>query len=72
MVLMNLFAGHQWRRRHREQTSERRGEGEDGMNGESILFSSEVKWTLAHLMMVGFCVLRDPRLAAICGRDFIV
>ena len=72
MVLMNLFAGQQWRRRHRERTSEHRGEGEDGMNGERILFSREVKWTLAHLMMVGFSVLRGPRLAAVCRRDLIV
>ena len=36
MVLMNLFAGQQWRNRHREQTyghGERGGEGE--MYGES-------------------------------------
>lgn len=28
--------------------------------------------SVAHLMTVGFCVLRNPRLAAICGGDFIV
>ena len=36
MILMNLFAGQQWRNRHREQTyghGERGGEGE--MYGES-------------------------------------
>ena len=36
MVLKNLFAGQQWKNRHREQTyghRERRGEGE--MHGES-------------------------------------
>ena len=35
-VLMNLFAGQQWRPRHREQTyGHGRGEeGEDGMYGE--------------------------------------
>ena len=34
MILKNLFAGQQWRNRHREQTyGERRGEGE--MYGES-------------------------------------
>ena len=36
MVLMNLFAGQQWRCRHREQTcGHRRWEGEGGMNGET-------------------------------------
>ena len=36
MVLMNLFAGQQWRRRHGEQTygHKRREEGEGGRNGE--------------------------------------
>ena len=35
-VLMNLFAGQQWKRRHREQACGRRvGEEEGGMNGES-------------------------------------
>ena len=37
MILMNLFAGQQWRCRQREQTyghgGDRKGEG--GMNGES-------------------------------------
>ena len=35
MVLMNLFAGQQWRRRHGEQTygHKRREEGEGGRNG---------------------------------------
>ena len=36
MVLMNLFAGQQWRRGHREQTCAHGGEaGGGGMNGES-------------------------------------
>ena len=37
MVLMNLFAGQQWRHRHREQTwtGGRVEEGEGGMYGES-------------------------------------
>ena len=42
MILINLFAGQQWRNRHREQTMgtvRRRGgggeEGEGGMFGES-------------------------------------
>ena len=37
MILMNLFAGQQWRNRHREQTyGHRRGEeGEGEMYGES-------------------------------------
>ena len=38
MVLMNSFAGQQWRNRHREQTYGHRGGGEEGegeMYGES-------------------------------------
>ena len=37
MVQASLFAGQQWRHRHREQTYGHRlgGEGEAGMNGES-------------------------------------
>ena len=37
MVLIKLFAGQQWRHRHREQTYGHRlgSEGEAGMNGES-------------------------------------
>ena len=36
MVLMNLFAGQQWKRRHREQACGHGvGEEEGGMNGES-------------------------------------
>ena len=31
-VLMNLFSGQQWKRRHREQTCGHIGEGESGMN----------------------------------------
>ena len=41
MVLKNLFAGQQWRNRHREQTfgpGERRGEGE--IYGESNMEAS--------------------------------
>ena len=41
MVLMNLFAGQQWRQRHREQTldmgSVGREEGEGGTSGESSM-----------------------------------
>ena len=39
MVLMNLFAGQQWRCRHREQTygHGQREEGEGEMNEESSL-----------------------------------
>ena len=33
MVLMNQFAGQQWRRRPREQTVDTVGEGEGGTNG---------------------------------------
>ena len=39
MVLTNLFAGQQWRRRHRKQTyghrQRRREDKEGGTNGES-------------------------------------
>ena len=37
MVLMNLFAGQQWRNRHREQTMDMEGgmEGEGEMYGDS-------------------------------------
>ena len=34
---MNLFAGQQWRRRHREQTVDTAGEGEGGTNGETSM-----------------------------------
>ena len=34
MVLMNLFSGQQWRRRHREKTCAYKGEEEGGMNKE--------------------------------------
>ena len=37
MVLMRLSAGQQWRCRHREQTVDTVGEGEDGMNRESSI-----------------------------------
>ena len=52
MVLMNLFAGQQWRNRHKEQTY-RQGEGEereDKMYGESnmeiynTLFKRDSQW----------------------------
>ena len=36
-LLMNLFAGQQWRRRHREQTVDTAGEGEGGTNGETSM-----------------------------------
>ena len=32
MVLMDLFAGQQWRHRHRKQTCGHSGEGEDGVD----------------------------------------
>ena len=35
MVRENLFAGQQWRKRHREQTYEHREKGEGEMYGES-------------------------------------
>ena len=54
MVLRNLFAGQQWRNRHREQTyghGERVGEGE--MNGESnmetyiTICKIDIQWEFA-------------------------
>ena len=35
MVLMNLFAGQEWRFRHREQTYGHGGRGEEGESGMS-------------------------------------
>ena len=35
MVLMSLYAGQQWKRRHSEQALDTVGEGEDGTNWES-------------------------------------
>ena len=35
MVLVNLLAGQQWRRRRKEQTRGHVGEGDGGTNGES-------------------------------------
>ena len=35
MVLMNLFAGQQWRHSQREQTLDTAGEGDSGTNWES-------------------------------------
>ena len=35
MLLMNLFAGKEWRRRHRKWTCGHSGKGESGMAGES-------------------------------------
>ena len=37
MVLMNLFAGQQWRRRHTKQTVDTVGEGEGGTNSENSM-----------------------------------
>ena len=38
LILMNLFAGQQWRCRHREQTcGQGLGEGEGGTTGESSM-----------------------------------
>ena len=49
-VRMNLFAGQQWRRRHREQTCEHGGEKGDGeTNGES---STETHTMLGLLLLL--------------------
>ena len=56
MVLMNLFAGHQWRPRHREQIYGHWSgwEGEDGINGESSIET----YTLIYIKcMVGICCI---------------
>ena len=37
MVLMNLFAGKEWRHRRREWTCGHNGGGESGTNGESSI-----------------------------------
>ena len=37
MLLMNLFAGQQWRLRHKEQTVDTWREGEGGANRESSI-----------------------------------
>ena len=55
MVLIKLFAGQQWRHRHREQTQGHRlgGEGEAGMYGESnmeayvIICKIDSQWEFA-------------------------
>ena len=66
MVLRNLFAGQQWRNRHREQTyghRERVGEGE--MNGESnmetyiTICKTDSQWEFAiylRKLKKGFCI----------------
>ena len=42
MVLMNLFAGQQWRNRHREQTYGHRAEGRK----ERVRYMQRVTWKL--------------------------
>ena len=66
MVLRNLFAGQQWRNRHKEQTyghGERVGEGE--MNGESnmetyiTICKTDSQWEFAiylRKLKKGFCI----------------
>ena len=47
MILMNLFAGQQWKCRHREWTWRHSGGGEDGINRESSMETCAlpyVKW----------------------------
>ena len=40
MVLKNLFAGQQWRNRHREQNYEHKDKGDGEMYGESNMETS--------------------------------
>ena len=45
MVLRNLFAGQQWRNRHREQTyGHRERVGEENRSGSSLLFQDPNTW----------------------------
>ena len=48
MVQMNLYAGQEYRCRHREQTLDSMGEGEGGMNQES----STEKYTSSYVKMI--------------------
>ena len=50
MLWMNLFAGQQWRCRHREQTCGHRAGGDGGMNGESSIEA----YTLPHGKLNGY------------------
>ena len=47
MVPMNLFAGQEWRHKHREtdlQTQRWREKGENGMNGETLMETHTVPY----------------------------
>ena len=60
MVLINLFAGQQWRNRHREQTYGHVGreEGEDEMYGESNMETYNT-----------ICNIDSRRAFAVCARE---
>ena len=52
MVPMNLFAGQQWRNRHKKQTYGHGEEGEDEMYGES---NTETYMTTCKIEPMGIC-----------------
>ena len=56
MVLMNLFAGQQWRNRHREQTY---GHGERGGEGEMFVKSTNMETyiTICKIDSQGICCM---------------
>ena len=56
MVLMSLFAGQQWRHRHRDQIYGHWSgwEGEDGTNGESSIETYALTWIRC---IVGICCI---------------
>ena len=57
MVLMDLFAGQQWRHRHRKQTCGHSGEGEDGVDWEN----STETYTLPYVKQIvsGICCVPE-------------
>ena len=64
MVLMNLFAGREWRPRSREWTCGHPGGGREWTNGESsigIYTLSRVKWTAGE----GCCTTQGAQSGAL-------
>ena len=79
MVLKNLFAGQQWRHRHREQTYEygERG-GEDEMYGknnmETYITTCEIdsQWEFAiwlRKIKQGLCIILEEQDGEVDGRE---